>query len=282
MDYVKLNNGFEIPQAGIGTYKVTEQNDINTLIDSAVESGYEMFDTASFYFNEEMIGNYLNNNSDLKKKLIFSTKVWPIDFDPDNTKRSIERSLNTLGLDKIGVMFLHWPSEGFVEAWKVLEKYYEQKVFDSIAVCNFHKQHMDKLLANANIPPVMDQLELHPFLSQVEMSEYLDKHNIKIESWAPLARASKELFENETIESLASKYNKTSGQIVLKWHLENGKIIIPKSVQPERIKENIDLFDFSLTKDEIISIDKLNKNVRTSRNPDDDQWLHDIKTGAAK
>ncbi|MDL2310894.1 aldo/keto reductase [Peptostreptococcaceae bacterium OttesenSCG-928-C18] len=282
MNKIILNNGFEIPQIGIGTYKVTEEHDVNTLISEAVKSGYKMIDTASLYQNEKLIGNYLSKNSSLKKDLTFATKVWPTDYDKDKTKKSIENSLNYLGLDKIDIMFLHWPSEGFLDAWKVLENYYEQGVFNSIAVCNFHKKHMEKLLASANVIPVIDQLELHPYLSHVEMTNYLKQYDIKVEAWAPLAKANAELFSEEILVLLAEKYNKSISQIILKWHLENERIIIPKSVHPERIQENINILNFSLTKSELESIDSLNKNYRISRDPDNDKWLEDIRTGAYK
>ncbi|WP_099203550.1 aldo/keto reductase [Miniphocaeibacter massiliensis] len=280
MDYIKLNNNLIIPQLGIGTYKVIEEKDINTLLESAIKNNYTMIDTASFYENELLIGNYFKNNPSLKKDLVFSTKVWPTDFEPDDTKRSIERSLDSLSLDKIDIMFLHWPSEGFLDSWKVLENYYEQGVFNSIAVCNFHQKHIEKLLANANIPPVMDQLETHPLLTQEEMMNFLEKYDIKLEAWAPLAKANKELFSSDTLKNLANKYNKTIGQIILRWHLENNRIIIPKSVNPKRIKENINIFDFSIEKEDIILIDKLNKNKRVSKDPDNEDWLTEIRTGA--
>lgn len=277
MNYINLNNNLKIPQIGIGTYKVTDVQEMTNLIEYAVKANYEMLDTASYYNNEDLIGDIFKNNPKLKNQFLVSSKVWPSDFDKDNTKRSIENSLNNLNLDKIDIMFVHWPSEGFLEAWKVFEDYYEQGVLKSIAVCNFQIRHIDELLANANIPPSINQIELHPYLIQEELSDYLEEFNIKIQAWAPLGRASEEMFKEKVLTELASKYNKTVAQIILRWHIDKGHIIIPKSTKETRINENINIFDFSLQKDEIILIDKLNRNHRFSQNPDDEEWLIKIR-----
>lgn len=279
MNYIVLNNGLKIPQIGIGTYKVENIQEIINLMEYAEKANYEMLDTASYYNNEELIGQVFKNNPSLKKQFLVSSKVWPSDFDKDNTKRSIENSLNSLNLDTIDIMFIHWPSEGFLEAWKVFEDYYEQGVLKSIAVCNFQIKHMDKLLANANIPPSINQIELHPYLIQEELKDYLKKFNIKIQAWAPLGRASQEMFNEKTLVELANKYNKTVAQVILRWHIDKGHIVIPKSAKESRINENMNIFDFSLQKDEITTIDKLNKNHRFSQNPDDEQWLTKIRKG---
>ena len=279
MKDILLNNGISIPTIGIGTYKVTNQVDMNNLLMTSYNSGYRMIDTASYYNNEELIGNFFNDNRKIQKELLVGTKVWPIDFDPDNTKRSIENSLNSMNLDSIDIMFLHWPSEGFVDAWKVLESYYEQKVLKSIAVCNFNENHMDKLINSANIPPVINQVELQPYLVQKNLSQYLNKENIKVEAWSPLGRGDKELFNEKTLLEISKNHNKSVPQIILRWHIEKGNIVIPKSVSPSRIKENIDIFDFSLSNEEITKIDNLNKNKRFSQDPGNESWLEEIRNG---
>ena len=279
MKDILLNNGISIPTIGIGTYKVTNQVDMNNLLMTSYNAGYRMIDTASYYNNEELIGNFFNDNRKIQKELLVGTKVWPIDFDPDNTKRSIENSLNSMNLDSIDIMFLHWPSEGFVDAWKVLESYYEQKVLKSIAVCNFNENHMDKLINSANIPPVINQVELQPYLVQKNLSQYLNKENIKVEAWSPLGRGDKELFNEKTLLEISKNHNKSVPQIILRWHIEKGNIVIPKSVSPSRIKENIDIFDFSLSNEEITKIDNLNKNKRFSQDPGNESWLEEIRNG---
>lgn len=279
MKDILLNNGISIPSIGIGTYKVTNQNDMNNLLSMSYKSGYRMIDTASYYNNEELIGNYFSNNRKIQKELIIGTKVWPIDFDPDKTKRSIENSLNSMKLDIIDIMFLHWPSDGFINAWKVLERYYEQKVLKSIAVCNFNEDHMEKLINSANIPPVINQVELQPYLVQKNLCKYLNRLDIKVEAWSPLGRGDKELFNEETLLKISKKYNKSVAQIILRWHIEKGNIVIPKSVSSSRIKENIDIFDFSLSNEEIAEIDNLNKNKRFSQDPGNESWLEEIRNG---
>ena len=279
MNLIKLNNKFEIPQIGIGTYKVEKQEDINLLIENAYKYGYRMLDTASFFNNEKLIGNYFKENPSIVDNLVISTKIWPIDYDKDKAKKSIENSLKNMGIDIIDIMILHWPSEGFEQVWKILEQYYEQGIFKAIAVSNFHKNHLEKLFVNANIVPVFNQVELHPYLSQKELSNYLNSINIKVEAWAPLGKGNENLFSESILLDLAKKYDKTIAQIILRWHIENNNIIIPKSVSLTRIQENINIYDFKLTSNEIKIIDSLNKNLRFSQNPDNKQWLNKIRYG---
>lgn len=279
MNNIILNNNFEIPQIGIGTYKVNTQKEMDNLINYSFNSGYRFIDTASYYNNENLIGNTFLNNRDLKNKFKICTKIWPSDFDEDKTKYSIERSLNSMNLDKIDIMFLHWPSDGFLKSWKVLENYYEQGVFNAIAVCNFHKNHLNKLLANANIKPVINQIELHPYLTQKDLTDFCKNLDIKIQAWSPLGRADTNLFKEKILLNLSNKYNKTVPQIILKWHIQNGEIIIPKSTNEKRIDENINIFDFTLNSEELKTISSLNKNYRYSQNPDDENWLEKIRKG---
>ncbi len=279
MKNIELNNGISIPSIGIGTYKVTNQNDMNNLLSTSYEAGYRMIDTASYYNNENLIGNFFSNNNNIRKNFLVGSKVWPIDFDPDNTKRSIEDSLNSMKLDSLDIMFLHWPSKGFLESWKILESYYEQKVLKTIAVCNFNENHMEKLLNSANIQPAINQVELQPYLTQKNLIEYLSRVGVKVEAWSPLGRGDKELFNEDILMKISKKYNKSVPQIILKWHLEKGNIIIPKSISPTRIKENIDLFDFNLSNEEIIEIDSLNKDKRFSQDPGNESWLEEIRNG---
>lgn len=279
MNNIILNNNFEIPQIGIGTYKVNTQKEMDNLINYSFNSGYRFIDTASYYNNENLIGNTFLNNRDLKNKFKICTKIWPSDFNEDKTKYSIERSLNSMNLDKIDIMFLHWPSDGFLKSWKVLENYYEQGVFNAIAVCNFHKNHLNKLLAIANIKPVINQIELHPYLTQKDLTDFCKNLDIKIQAWSPLGRADTNLFKEKILLNLSNKYNKTVPQIILKWHIQNGEIIIPKSTNEKRIDENINIFDFTLNSEELKTISSLNKNYRYSQNPDDENWLEKIRKG---
>lgn len=279
MNNIQLNDGLIIPQIGIGTYKVTNQRDIDKLVNTAFDNNYSMLDTASYYNNEKLIGNTFKNSPILKNHFKVSTKIWPVNYNADGAKYSIERSLTDMNLDIIDIMFLHWPSEGFLESWKVLENYYEQGLIKSIAICNFNQEHIEKLLLNANIKPSINQVELHPYLIQKELRDYCNKMDIKIQAWSPLGRGDEKLFNEKVILTLAEKYNKSTAQIILRWHIENGEIIIPKSSNENRIKENINIFDFKLESDEINSISNLNKNFRYSQDPEDKQWLNKIRNG---
>lgn len=276
MKNIELNNGMFIPQMGFGTYKITSEKILDTLIPKAFELGYSLLDTANYYNNEKAIGDTLERYG-LQKKIKVCTKIWPKDFGRDRTLFAVEKSLKDLKLDSLEILFLHWPSEDFQESWRALEEVYEQGYCRSIAVSNFHKNHLDKLFVNANIKPVIDQLETHPLLQQRSLKEFLDQQDIRLEAWSPLARNESALMDNEIIRDIASLYKKSPQQIVIRWHLEKNHILIPKSSHAERLKENIEVFDFNLTEEEIKAVDSLDSGIRVSQDPDDEDWLQKIR-----
>lgn len=271
-----LNNKNEIPQIGFGTYKITDVTTLEKAITTAYDIGYRLFDTAYFYKNEEMIGEVLKNN-DLLDKIILATKIWPSDYGRENTIKSIERSLKSLNRDYIDIMYLHWPGDNMIESYKVLEKYYKKGVLKNIAVCNFTKKHIEELEANCEILPAINQIELHPYLPQIELVNYLKEKGINIVAWSPLARADKKLLEDEKILEIAKKYNKTPSQIILRFNIERDIIVIPKSKSENRIKENFDILDFSLSKEEMDYLYSLENGFRTGPNPNDDNALKDLQ-----
>lgn len=275
MKNIELNNGMFIPQMGFGTYKITSEKILDTLIPKAFELGYSLLDTANYYNNEKAIGDTLERYG-LQKKIKVCTKIWPKDFGRDRTLFAVEKSLKDLKLDSLEILFLHWPSEDFQESWRALEEVYEQGYCRSIAVSNFHKNHLDKLFVNANIKPVIDQLETHPLLQQRSLKEFLDQQDIRLEAWSPLARNESALMDNEIIRDIASLYKKSPQQIVIRWHLEKNHILIPKSSHAERLKENIEVFDFNLTEEEIKAVDS-DSGIRVSQDPDDEDWLQKIR-----
>ncbi|MDO5649193.1 MAG: aldo/keto reductase [Gallicola sp.] len=276
MNRITLNNGLTLPQLGFGTYKITEEKTLDRLLPKAVDLGYELLDTASYYNNEKALGNCIARHS-LFGKLKVCTKIWPKDYGRDKTLYSIEKSLKDLRLQKLEVLFLHWPSEDFEESWKALEEVYEQGLCNFIAVSNFHQKHLEKLFLHANIKPAIDQLETHPLLQQREMKEYLAKYNIQLEAWSPLARSTEELTAAKIIEELGKKYNRSSQQIVIRWHIENGDMLIPKTSNLDRLAENRSVFDFSLSKEDHKKIDDLDKGIRVSQDPEDENWLNKIR-----
>ncbi|MGO3018738.1 MAG: aldo/keto reductase [Anaerococcus sp.] len=275
MKYFEMNDGITIPALGLGTFKIKDRKEIEVAIEAAIENGYEYFDTAAFYDNEDLIGQAFKNAPLKREEYKIATKVWPSMFGKDLTKKSIDKSLENLQTDYIDVIHLHWYGKYFDEAWEVFKDYKRQGIVKSIAVCNFTKEHMEELLKLGE-KPTMDQLESSPLLQDDDLVSYLKDKNIIHQAWSPLARANSDLLKNKEIIKLGEKYNKTPAQITLRWHIERGTMVIPKSINPDRIKENISIFDFDLTKEDMEAIKSIDKNKRFSHAPDEKDWLDEI------
>lgn len=275
MNYIKLNDGVKIPQVGLGTYKITDRETMADVIEAAFESGYEYIDTAKFYENEDIIGAELKNADKKREDYKLVTKVWPTYYGEDLTKKSIDESLEDLQTDYIDIMLLHWYGKDFDKAWKVFEDYKRQGIVKSIGVCNFEIKQLTELL-NIGEAPVLDQLESSPHFQNDQTLEFLKENKILHQAWSPLARGRSELLEEHVIKNLSNKYNKTPAQIVLRWHIERGTMVIPKSTHPERIRENIDIFDFKLTDEDMKAIKSLDIKKRYSNDPEDEDWLKEL------
>lgn len=272
MKYITLNDGIKVPAMGLGTYKIEDEKTMDEVINAALDLGYEYIDTAKFYNNEEFIGKALKNSSKKRSDYMLATKVWPSDFGSDKTKRSIDESLKKLDTDYIDVIHLHWFGEDFDKSWKVFMDYKDQGIVKSIAVCNFMPEQLAKLF-EVGVKPSMDQLESHLYLQDPETINFLKENNITHQAWSPLARTQGGILEEEILNKLAEKYNKTPAQIALRWHIDRGTMIIPKSVHKERLKENIDIFDFELDEADLNSLASLDKKKRFSGDPLDQEWL---------
>ena len=272
MKYITLNDGIKVPAMGLGTYKIEDEKTMDEAINAALDFGYEYIDTAKFYNNEEFIGKALKNSSKKRSEYMLATKVWPSDFGSDKTKRSIEQSLKKLDTDYIDVIHLHWFGEDFDKSWKVFMDYKDQGIVKSIAVCNFMPEQLVKLY-EVGEKPSMDQLESHLYLQDPETINFLKENNITHQAWSPLARTQGGILEEEILNKLADKYNKTPAQIALRWHIDRGTMIIPKSVHKERLKENIDIFDIELDEADLNSLASLDKKKRFSGDPLDQEWL---------
>lgn len=272
MKYITLNDGIKVPAMGLGTYKIEDEKTMDEVINAALDLGYEYIDTAKFYNNEEFIGKALKNSSKKRSEYILATKVWPSDFGSDKTKRSIDESLKKLDTDYIDVIHLHWFGEDFDKSWKVFMDYKDQGIVKSIAVCNFMPEQLIKLF-EVGEKPSMDQLESHLYLQDPETINFLKENNITHQAWSPLARTQGGILEEEILNKLADKYNKTPAQIALRWHIDRGTMIIPKSVHKERLKENIDIFDIELDEADLNSLASLDKKKRFSGDPLDQEWL---------
>lgn len=267
-DLITLHNGVQMPQHGFGVYKITDMNEMEIAVSKALEVDYRSFDTAQMYTNEDMLGELLHGCPVARKDLFVTTKIDNSNQGYDQTLFSFEQSLTDLELSQLDLLLVHWPSKKhFFETWRAMERLYEEKMVRAIGVSNFHIHHLEELQTRANVKPVLNQIELHPYLTQVPLRNYLQENNIAVEAWSPLARG--KVMGDQFLAELAHRYGKSVAQIVLRWHLQHGFIFIPKSRTPDRIAENADIYNFELTKEDMASIDALNRNERTSRDPDD-------------
>lgn len=272
-----LSNSNVIPSIGFGTYKISDEKQVYESINHALENGYKMIDTAYFYKNEHFIGEALKNSNAKREDLILATKVWPSDFGYDNTMFSIERSLKLLKTNYIDIMYLHWPGDDMEQSWRAFERMHDEKAIKNIAISNFLPKHYEKLCLKANIKPVINQIELHPYNQQEELQEYYKSQNVQIVSWSPLAKSSEKLFKDSLILELCKKYQKTPAQIILKWHIQKGFIVIPKTITPSRIKENIDIFNFEIDDEDINKIKSFDTKSTISNTPANEDWLRSIR-----
>ncbi|MTT33336.1 aldo/keto reductase [Terrilactibacillus sp. BCM23-1] len=268
MDFVTLNNGIKMPQLGFGVWQV-EDDKATAAVSKALEVGYTSIDTAMIYKNEKGVGKAIKESSVPREDLFITTKVWNTDQGFENTLRAFDESLDRLGLDYVDLYLIHWPTpqyDEYVDTYKALEKLYHDGRVKAIGVCNFDIEHLERLFAECEVKPVLNQVECHPYLAQNELKDFCAKHDIFVEAWSPLDQGG-EVLKDETIKKIADSHGKSPAQVVLRWHLQNNTIVIPKSVTPSRIEENFNVFDFELTTDEMDQIHKLNKNRRKGPKP---------------
>lgn len=266
-DTVTLHNHVKMPYIGLGVYKMIDEEEAAKAIEYALDVGYRSIDTAKLYENEHVVGEVVRQSSVGRENIFITTKVWNDDQGYDSTLRAFERSLQQLNMEYIDLYLIHWPvKEKYKETWKALERLYDEKLVRAIGVSNFQIHHLEDLATHANEKPVINQVELHPRLSQEELRKYCKKNQIAVEAWSPIGRG--RLLDEPTLNHIAKKHSKTPAQVILRWHLQNDIIIIPKSVKQERIKENADLFNFELSMNDMNEIDALNLNARFGADPD--------------
>lgn len=265
---ISLSNSVSIEQLGFGTFKIVDQQEANNAVMTALNNGYRAFDTAQLYNNEKILGEAFVNSGVARQELFLTTKVSNLNQGYEQTLKSFEQSLKDLQTDYLDLFLVHWPLKNhFFDTWKAIEQLYETKMVRAIGVCNFHQSHFELLKSRANIKPMINQIEIHPYLVQKELIEYLNKEQIAIEAWSPLARG--RVVDEPLLINIGQKYQKSSSQVTLRWHVQKDLIVIPKSVNPLRIAENMQIFDFELTDTEMQQIDSLNEDFRTGPNPAD-------------
>lgn len=267
---IELNNGIQMPQLGLGVWQAAEGDEVENAVRTALQGGYRSIDTAAIYGNEAGVGKAIKESGVPREEIFLTTKLWNANHAYDDALRAFDESLKKLDCGYIDLYLIHWPlpMEGkFTEAWKAMEKLYNDKRIRAIGVSNFKPHHLDELLKGAEVVPTVNQIELHPLLQQKETRDYCEAHNIKVESYSPLMRGGESL-EAPALVDIAQKHDKSAAQVVLRWHLQNGLIVIPKSVTPKRIKENFDVFDFELSAEDMQAIEALDEGQRIGADPD--------------
>lgn len=267
--HITLNNGVAMPQLGYGVWQVPD-DEAATAVGSALEAGYRSIDTAAIYGNEEGTGKALAASGIARDELFVTTKLWNDEQGYDSTLRAFDTSLGKLGLEYVDLYLIHWPmpaKDTYVDTYRAFEKIYEEGRAKAIGVSNFQPAHLERLMGETSVVPAVNQVELHPQLQQSELRAFHARHNIATEAWSPLGQG-KDLLTNTTVTGLAEKYGRTPAQIVLRWHLQVGNVVIPKSVTPSRIKENIDVFGFELDDADMSALAALDSGTRLGPDPD--------------
>ncbi|MEV3988073.1 aldo/keto reductase [Streptomyces sp. NPDC049837] len=265
---ITLNNGVAMPQLGFGVWQVPDDEAANA-VGTALEAGYRSIDTAAIYGNEKGTGEAIAASGIARDELFVTTKVWNSEHGHDATLRAFDESLARLGLDYVDLYLIHWPvpsRDAYVDTYKALEKIHADGRAKAIGVSNFLPGHLERLLDETSVVPVLNQIELHPRLQQSESRAFHARHGIRTEAWSPLGQG-RGLLEVPTIVAVARKHERTPAQVVLRWHLQLGNIVIPKSVTPSRIRENIDVFDFELDADDLAAFAALDEGKRLGPDP---------------
>jgi 2,5-diketo-D-gluconate reductase A len=262
-----LHDGVKIPQLGFGVFQVPPE-ETQGVVEMALDAGYRHIDTAAAYRNEKAVGAALAASGLPREEVFVTTKLWNSEQGYDATLAAFEESLGRLGLDHVDLYLIHWPvptEDRFVDTWRAFERIYEEEATRTIGVSNFRIDDLERLEVETDTRPTVNQVELHPSLQQAELRTWHDEHQIATEAWSPLAQG--DLLDDETIAGIADRQGKTPAQVILRWHLRLGNIVIPKSVTPERIRENLDLFDFELSEEDLAEIASLDKGKRIGPDP---------------
>lgn len=263
----ELHNGVQMPYFGLGVYQSKDGSEVINAVKAALNHGYRHIDTAAIYHNEEGVGTGIKESNVDRKDVFLVSKVWNTDQGYDSTLKAFDASLKRLETDYLDLYLIHWPKgELSKETWKALEQLYKEKRVRAIGVSNFLKHQLEDLLTSVEIVPMVNQMEFHPYLVQQDLVDFCNVKGIQYEAWSPLMQGN--IFDLDIMKKMAAKYNKTIAQIVLRWDLQKGVVTIPKSSKKERIISNADIFDFELTKEDIQTLDKLDRGKRFGPDPD--------------
>lgn len=257
MEYVTLNNGVTMPMEGFGVFQIPEAAVCEEAVIHALDAGYRLIDTAAAYFNEEAVGAALKKSGIPREELFITTKLWIQDASYEGAKKAFQTSLEKLGLDYLDLYLIHQPMSDYYGAWRAMEELYADGKIRVIGVCNFYPDRLADLCMNAKVIPAVNQVELHPFFAQDGALETMREWNVQPEAWGPLAEGRHDIFTHPLLKKIGEKYGKTPAQTALRWNAQRGVVIIPKTVHPERMKENLDIWDFQLTEEEMNAISKL-------------------------
>ena len=254
MEYTALRNGVKMPMEWFGVFQVPEVAVCEQAVHSALAAGYRLIDTAAAYLNEKAVGAAIRKSGVPREEIFVTTKLWIQDYGYESTKKAFQNSLDNLGLEYIDLYLLHQPVSDYYSSWRALEELYEAGKIRAIGVCNFYPDRLADLCLNAKIAPMVNQVELHPFFAQSGALENMKEFGVQPQAWAPLAEGKFGIFTNPVLTGIGQKYGKTAAQIALRWNIERGVIIIPKSTHEERIHENLNIWDFSLSKEDMDAI----------------------------
>lgn len=272
METVQFYNGRTMPKIGLGTYRVKDGDECRESVKYAIEQGYRSIDTAMIYGNEETVGQGIKEGLEStglsREDLFITSKLWLTDFGRQNVEDAYRQSVAKLGLDYLDLYLMHWPGTNeavMIDTWRGMEDLYKQNQVKNIGVSNFTPEHFEALLAQVSIKPVINQVEFHPYLAQNELRKYLEAQNIIMESWSPLMNS--QILHDEVINEVANEVGKTPAQVVIRWNIQHDVVVIPKSVTPHRIEENLDVWNFELSDNQMERIDQLNQDKRIGPNP---------------
>jgi len=280
MQYVKLNNGVEMPILGFGVFQVTDLEECERSVVDAIETGYRLIDTAASYRNEEAVGKAIKRSGEAREDLFITTKLWIHSNGYEGAKKSFENSLKRLQLDYLDLYLIHQPMGDVYGEWRTMQDLYKEGRVRAIGVSNFHPDRLIDLIVHNEIAPLVNQIETHPFHQQMETQKFLQENNVQIESWGPFAEGKNNIFHNELLSSIGKKYNKSIAQVILRWLIQRGVVAIPKSVRKERMEENFNSLDFVLSNQDMEAIKTLDTNTSSffdHRDPAMVKWLGERK-----